>query len=226
MEWLSQSLQPYKGFVGQVASYLTILQFFSGAFICREIQKKGSCKDISSVPFVGGVMIGLAFLKYGMMLKDEAMLTVNVFAIVLNVIYCIFYYIYATDKWNEFLKPLSVNIAIVAVLWGYCEWEDPELIEFRYGFIVTILMLLLLGNPLIGLKGMIEKKDASQIPFVLTLMGTLVTFSWLLYAIILMNNFMLVQNVIGFILCGVQLALIFIYPGQGKPPPINKKKKN
>jgi solute carrier family 50 protein (sugar transporter) len=71
---------------------------------------------------------------------------------------------------------------------------------------------------------MIQNKDASQIPFVLTLMGTLVTFAWLLYAIILMNNFMIVQNVIGFILCFVQLILIFKYPG--KPTEATKKKKH
>jgi solute carrier family 50 protein (sugar transporter) len=163
-------------------------------------------------------------LKYGLLLQDDVMLVVNVTAIVLNAIYCAFYYLYSGDKWNELFKPLSVSMGLVAVLWGYCAWEDPTLLEFRYGLIVTILMLLLLGNPLLGVREMIQNKDASQIPFVLTLMGTLVTFAWLLYAIILMNNFMIVQNVIGFILCFVQLILIFKYPG--KPTEATKKKKH
>ncbi|KAH0818742.1 hypothetical protein GEV33_004049 [Tenebrio molitor] len=193
MESAAKLLQPYKDVIGRVASFLTIAQFFSGVFICRDIQKKGNTRDVSSVPFVGGIMVGLAMLKYGLLLQDDVMLVVNVTAIVLNAIYCAFYYLYSGDKWNELFKPLSISMGLVAVLWGYCAWEDPTLLEFRYGLIVTILMLLLLGNPLLGVREMIQNKDASQIPFVLTLMGTLVTFAWLLYAIILMNNFM-IQN--------------------------------
>ncbi|XP_044271598.1 sugar transporter SWEET1 [Tribolium madens] len=221
MEALSKALQPYKNVVGTVASYLTILQFFSGAFICRDIYKKGNTEGVNSMPFVGGIMLGLAMLKYGLMLQDENMLLVNFFAIVLNVIYCVVYYVYSTDKWRQILKPLSISMAFVAALWGYCEYESPSVVEFRYGLIITILMLAVLGSPLLGVKEMIEKKDASEIPFVLTLMATLVTFSWLLYAIILQNQFMLVQNVAGFVLCFVQLVLIFAYPGRQ----VSKKKK-
>ncbi|EFA09565.2 sugar transporter SWEET1 [Tribolium castaneum] len=223
MESLSQTLQPHKDTVGTVASYLTILQFFSGVFICRDIYKKGNTDGVNSMPFVGGIMLGLAMLKYGLMLGDENMLLVNLFAIVLNVIYCIVYYFYSNDKWKQILKPLSISMAFVAVLWGYCEYESPSVVEFRYGLIVTILMLAVLGSPLLGVKEIIEKKDASEIPFVLTLMATLVTFSWLLYAIILKNEFMLVQNVAGFVLCFVQLILIFAYPGGGRQ--VSKKKK-
>lgn len=76
------------------------------------------------------------------------MLQVNTFAIGLNILYSIFYYMYSRDKWNEVLKPMAIGIALDALLWGYCEWENPDLVETRYGFIVTVLMLLLLGSPL------------------------------------------------------------------------------
>lgn len=55
MEALSQSLQPYKELVGEVASYVTIAQFFSGVFVCRDIYKKGTSKGVSPMPFIGGV---------------------------------------------------------------------------------------------------------------------------------------------------------------------------
>ncbi|KAJ3650216.1 hypothetical protein Zmor_021917 [Zophobas morio] len=224
METLSQILLPYKDIIGTTASYLTIAQFFSGVFICLDIRKKGNTKDISSVPFVGGIMMGLAMLKYGLLLKDNVMLQVNYSAILLNVFYSVFYYVYSTDKWNEILKQFTVSAGLVAVLWGYCEWENPSLVEDRYGLIVTILMLGLLGSPLRDVKDIIAKKDASQIPFVMTLMATLVTFVWLLYAIILKNTFMLAQNVAGFLLCFIQMALIVTFPG--KPAKATKKKKN
>ena len=46
---------------------------------------------------------------------------------------------------------LGKAIAFVAVFLGYAQWEKPELIEFRYGVIVTVLLLLLIASPLVHL---------------------------------------------------------------------------
>lgn len=88
-------------------------------------------------------------LQYAIMLEDMAMLQVNVAAIVLNLIYVGFYYVYCSEKWHEVFKPSAIGVALVAVLLAYISYEDPELIEMRYGLIITVLMLLLLGSPLI-----------------------------------------------------------------------------
>lgn len=57
MENLSESLQPYKEFVGVLASVITIGQFFSGMPICYEIHKSNSTKGKNSLPFVGGTVM-------------------------------------------------------------------------------------------------------------------------------------------------------------------------
>lgn len=57
MQALSNSLQPYKEIVGQIASIVTIGQFFSGAFVCKNIYKKGSTGEIPATPFVGGIVM-------------------------------------------------------------------------------------------------------------------------------------------------------------------------
>lgn len=57
MESLSRALSPYKDLVGQVAGIVTIGQFFSGAFVCKDIYKKGSTDGTPSLPFVGGVVV-------------------------------------------------------------------------------------------------------------------------------------------------------------------------
>lgn len=57
MEALSQTLQPYKDIIGQVAGIVTIAQFFSGSFICKDIYKKGSTKGIEATPFIGGIVV-------------------------------------------------------------------------------------------------------------------------------------------------------------------------
>lgn len=88
-------------------------------------------------------------MKYGLLLNDAAMFTVNSVAIVLNLIYTIFYYNYSENKQDEVFKPLSIGAALVAVFLGYAQFESPQNIEYRYGLILTILMLLLIGSPLL-----------------------------------------------------------------------------
>lgn len=88
-------------------------------------------------------------LQYAIMLEDLAMYRVNLAAILLNVGYIVFYYLYCYEKWHQIFKPSAVGVGIIAVLLAYIGYEDPELIESRYGFIVTVLMLFLLGSPLL-----------------------------------------------------------------------------
>lgn len=57
MESLSKVLQPYKDMVSTFASVITILQFFSGVFVCKDIYKKGDTKGIPSTPFIGGMVV-------------------------------------------------------------------------------------------------------------------------------------------------------------------------
>lgn len=57
MESLSLALQPHKDLIGAVASVVTIGQFLSGGFICKDIYKKGNTDGISSNPFVGGIVM-------------------------------------------------------------------------------------------------------------------------------------------------------------------------
>ncbi|XP_017778345.1 PREDICTED: sugar transporter SWEET1 [Nicrophorus vespilloides] len=212
MEALSNLLQPYKEEVGVTASVVTILQFFSGTFICYDIYKRKSTNGIGALPFIGGVVIGILVLKFSMILQDKNMFNVNVAAILLNTIYLAFYIFYSKNKMEEVFRPCLKGSALIVVLLSYVAYEDPNNLEYRYGLIVTVLMLLLMGSPLIEIKSMIKNEDASAIPFPLTLMGTIVSFLWLLYGIILLNSFMVVQNILGFLLCVVQLALSIMYP--------------
>ncbi|GLV41916.1 uncharacterized protein CBL_00378 [Carabus blaptoides fortunei] len=211
MEALSEFLQGYKDIVGSIASIVTIGQFLAGGFICKDIYKKGHTEGISSNPFVGGIVIGFLMLKYSVMLNDSAMLVVNSAAIFLNCLYLLFFFFYCQTR-NEVVKAVFIGSAVIVVMLGYAKIESDELVEYRFGLIVTILMLTLIGSPLLEVQDVIKKQDASAIPFPIVLCGTVVSFLWLLYGIILMNDFMIFQNLIGFVLCAVQVVLCVIYP--------------
>jgi hypothetical protein len=45
-------------------------------------------------------------------------------------------------------KQVFYATAFVAGLIAYAFWENPVLVEFRYGVIITALLMLLIGSPL------------------------------------------------------------------------------
>lgn len=46
---------------------------------------------------------------------------------------------------------LTKATLFTGALWGYAAIEDEKLIEYRFGVILTVLMLALIGSPLFNL---------------------------------------------------------------------------
>nr|CAD7449110.1 unnamed protein product [Timema bartmani] len=196
----------------------TVIQ--SSKFICRDIVKQGSTKNIAVMPFLGGTAMSVLMLEYSAMLQDPVMTNVNIAGLVLNVMYTMCYYFYASDKGALLTQTLKAFAFVVALL-GYAKWEEPSLVEFRFGVIVTAIMMLLIASPLFSLGEVIRTKSTAMLPFPLILSGTIVTFLWLLYGIIINNSLIQLQNVVGLTLCAIQLSLFVIYPS--KPKAAKKK---
>lgn len=215
MEALSQALQPYKELVGNVAAIVTVLQMFSGAFVCNDIRRKGSSDGFSPMPFIGGCGLTLLFLQHALLMNDPAMIRANVVGFAISVVYSVFFYLYTPrQSKGDFWKQLGIAGAITAAIVGYAKIENPEVVEDRFGLIITVLMLMLIAQPLFGLPEIIRKKSTEGLPFAMILSGTVVGCMWLLYGIILNNTFVILQNLAAVSLSGVQLALFVIYPSK------------
>jgi solute carrier family 50 (sugar transporter) len=94
MESLSLQLQPYKQVVETFASVVTILQIFSGVFVCFEFRARQSSSGFSVAPFLGGTVFSILNLEYGRMLKDSAMINVNLIGLALSIVYTTVFVIY------------------------------------------------------------------------------------------------------------------------------------
>nr|BAQ02382.1 SWEET sugar transporter [Nilaparvata lugens] len=218
------ALEDYKDLVATVASVTTIAQFFSPVFICKEIIQKGNTKDIDAMPFIGGMVMSLLMLQHGMILNDPAMIPVNVAGFTLNFTYFAIYYLYSHER-DSLHGKLAKGVALTAILINYAQLENEKNVEFRFGIIVTVLMLTLIGAPLLQLGDIIKRRSTKGLPFPLIFSGTVVTFLWLLYGIIIKNVFIQFQNVVGFILCAIQLSLFAIFPNSSEDED-KKDKKN
>lgn len=206
-------LEQYKEIVGACAMYTTMAHMLSGTLICKDIYKKGTTKGVDPMPFLGGIGLCILMLRYALMLDDSTMINVNVFGLLINIIYMIVYYYYTSNTKEVFTSIFKVTIFVIIFL-VYAEIEHPTNIEFRFGIVVTVLLLLLIASPLIHLKQVIKTKNTEILPFPLIFMGTLVSFQWLLYGLIINNVFIIFQNAVGFTLSIAQLSLFVIFPSK------------
>ncbi|XP_014475793.1 PREDICTED: sugar transporter SWEET1-like isoform X2 [Dinoponera quadriceps] len=184
------TLEEYKEIVGLCAMYITMLQMLAGTVICKNIYQKSTSKGVDPIPFLGGIGLCILMLRYAWMLGDPAMINVNVFGVVTNAAYMTVYYYYAPNI-KDVLNLIWKATIFVTVFLVYAQIEHPSNVEFRFGIVVTALLLLLIAAPLIHLREIIKTKNTEILPFPLILMGTLVSFNWLLYGLIIDNVFII-----------------------------------
>ncbi|ETN62165.1 hypothetical protein AND_006148 [Anopheles darlingi] len=224
MEAISELLQPYKEHVGFTAGVLTVGQMFSGCFVCNDIRKKGTTDGFSPMPFIGGCGLTILFLQHGMLMGDSVMINSNLVGLAISFSYAAFFAFYtpAKERGSFWRASLWTTLFTFGVLL-YAKFENPAVVEDRFGMILTVLMLCLIGQPLIGLPEIIRRKSTEGLPFPMILSGTIVGLSWLLYGVILNNVFVVLQNLAAVTLSGIQLALFAIYPSKPAAP---SKKRN
>lgn len=83
------------------------------------------------------------------------MIQVNFAGLALNIIYLMIYFNYTSEKvrtWAQF----GLAGAFTAALIGYAEKEDPKLVEYRFGLIITAFMFYLIASPLLGLVSILH----------------------------------------------------------------------
>ena len=153
------------------------------------------------------------------------MININVFGVLTNTAYMAVYYYYSHHT-KDTLALIGKVAAFVMVFLTYAQVENSEKIEFRFGVVVTVLLLLLIASPLVHLGEIIKTKNTDILPFPLIFMGTIVSFQWLLYGLIINNVFVIFQNVVGFTLSVMQLSLFVIFPSKSKAKASIQEKKD
>ncbi|XP_062549936.1 sugar transporter SWEET1-like [Armigeres subalbatus] len=225
MEALAVALQPHKDIIGLSAAIITVLQFFSGVFVVNDIRRKGSSEGFSAGPFLGGAVFSLLNIQFGQMLQDDAMIKVNMIGLGLNVVYvCAFYWYTVGPAKNKVWGQIGLAGAIAVGLIAYVQYEDPKVVQFRFGMILTVILLILVGMPLLGLGQILKSKSTEGLPFPIILSGSFVSLAWLLYGIVLRSEFLVAQNAIALALGLVQLSLFVIFPNKSSVK--SKKKTN
>ncbi|XP_039961016.1 sugar transporter SWEET1 [Bactrocera tryoni] len=213
MEALSNILAPYSHALAKVAGTITTLQFLSGVILLNDIRKRGRSDGYPPEPFLGGVVLSILTLKMGTLMGDSATIKVNLLGLALSAVFLSVFYWYASSELRgKILSKIGIAAAFTVACLAYATIENPKKIEFRFGMLITGILVFLVGSPLLHLNKIIEKKSTEGMPFPIIFTGTLVAASWALYGISIHNFMMAYQNLFLFALSAIQLSLFVIYP--------------
>lgn len=92
-------------------------------------------------------------LIFGIILNDKTMILVNLFGTAINICYLSVFYIHTNEVdgkarvWTQ----LGYAGAFLMAIFGYTNVENPEVLLFRYGILVTVVIFGFVGLPLFSL---------------------------------------------------------------------------
>lgn len=92
-------------------------------------------------------------VQFGIILNDLPTIRINAIGVALNIAYICFFYNYTnsvkekTQVWVQLGYTLAFVVAVIA----YCALENPVVLTFRYGLLVTAILFYLVGSPLLDI---------------------------------------------------------------------------
>lgn len=92
-------------------------------------------------------------LRFGMILNDTPTIQVSLIGTLLNIVYISFYIYYTTNVKDKSLARTQMGYAgaFLAALFSYTFVENPKVLPFRYGMILTVVLFFFVGLPLLKL---------------------------------------------------------------------------
>ncbi|XP_022256899.1 sugar transporter SWEET1-like isoform X2 [Limulus polyphemus] len=204
-----------KTILGNAATVCTVASFFSGAFVCQKIWKKGTTADISPFPFLTGVLCGVLWLRYGLFIQDSAVIIVNTIGLTFQTVYVLWYYIFTLNRQTLHKQLFGIGILLLG-LFSYLIYitKGKDEATFASGLMASGASLAFCAAPLSSMADVIKTKSVKMLPFPIILTTFGMTSLWFMYGFMLNDKFIQVPNLIGAMLAGFQLSLFVIYPSK------------
>ncbi|XP_011879213.1 PREDICTED: sugar transporter SWEET1 isoform X2 [Vollenhovia emeryi] len=187
---------------------------FSYRLVCKKYIRNGTTGDSSGLAFVTCFMSCSLWLRYGMLIGDLFIISVNIFGTILQICYVCVYILYNVKR-STTIKQFTVAIGLVSLVYLYSIYqEDKVLAERHVGFLSCSLTIIFFASPLISLAHVIRMKSTESLPFPVIMASMIVCCQWFAYGCLLSDQFIQIPNFMGCVLSGFQLSLFLIYPSK------------
>ncbi|KAJ8752632.1 hypothetical protein K2173_005521 [Erythroxylum novogranatense] len=200
------------GLLGNMVSFVV---FLAPIPTFLRIFKKKSTEGFHSIPYIAAMFSAMLWLYYASHKPNTFLLiTINSVGCFIETIYIVVYITFAPKKAKRFTLISLIMINFVG--FGSIILITELCIKASYrvtvlGWICMVLAISVFAAPLSVMRLVIRTRSVEFMPFYLSFFLTLSAIMWLFYGLLLKDLYIVVPNILGFVLGVLQMLLYVIY---------------
>jgi solute carrier family 50 protein (sugar transporter) len=177
----------------------------------KTIQQAKSTLQFSFAPFFFYFVSSVIYTLYGFVTSNLVMGATALLGSVLGSYYVFVYYTYAGDK-TQPTRMLTYSLVFLMLL-SLAVSHSPTESQLIIGVPGNILSVLTAASPLLQVKTILRLKDASCLPFGMSVMNVVAGGVWMIYGLMLGDPLVILPNMFALTMGIIQVSLIVLYPG-------------
>ena len=163
----------------------------------------------TAAPYIASLMCCAMWLTYAIMAGSAkySIIPLNAVSFVVYLIYCVIYLYFSPNK----LKIGKLYLAALALVAAAITIGILTRSLIFVGVVATISNCLMFAAPLMVIHLVIQSRSVRYMPLLLSLFGFLCACTWLIWAVVVEDYFVLVPNALGAFFGLIQLILYAVY---------------
>ncbi|XP_074573495.1 bidirectional sugar transporter SWEET9-like [Curcuma longa] len=210
---------PVLTLVGLIGNLLSGMVVVSPVPTFYRIYKNKSTESFDSFPYVVVLFSASMWVYYGILTVDVLLLTINVGACILQVIFLIMFLYYASSKSRVYTMKLIllINLGISGslLLISNLFIKESKRAQITGGICASFAVAVFVA-PLTIIRQVIRTKSVEYMPVSLSIFLTMSAVAWFSYGILLGDLFVAIPNVFGFLLGAAQIIIYMKYMNHDK----------
>jgi len=147
----------------------------------------------------------------GFFIQNATITTVNLVTGAIGLYYVLTFYSYTLDEKFKVKSVLICTVAGFLAVVYHIYFIATETARLQMGIISNTATVFMFASPLTTMISVIQTKDASSIPILLSIASFACSTSWFLYGVTLQDYFVMIPNGLGIALSSLQLFLVKTY---------------
>jgi solute carrier family 50 protein (sugar transporter) len=176
------------------------------------IRRSRSTLQFSFAPFFFYFVQSVIYTLYGWTTGNPVVGGTSLLGAVLGSYYVLVFYKFARDR-TQATRMLTSAMLVILLLAHQVLTREPEETQMLTGIPANILSVFTAASPLLQLKSILRRKDASCLPLGMSTMNVVAGTIWTVYGIMLGDPLVICPNLFALTMGSIQVSLILLYPG-------------
>ncbi|CAI5736712.1 unnamed protein product [Hyaloperonospora brassicae] len=176
------------------------------------IRRARSTLQFPFAPFFFYFIQSIIYSLYGYTTANLVVGGTSLLGVVLGAYYVLIYCKYAPNRAQP-VRMVSSALLVLLLLVYQVATRSPEEAQLLTGIPANVLSVVTAASPLLQLKHIVRRKDASCLPLGMSAMNIVGGSLWFTYGLLLGDLLVVCPNLFALTMGIVQVSLIWLYPG-------------